>query len=70
MYFEHLYQKDPEEYLKMDLDSLSTPELKELSFYLWYKFPEDEKMMDFRDNKVMPRLQDASEEDEDGVDGE
>ena len=47
---------EPEEYMLVDPTMLSPEELREFSYILWACFSEDEQIMAWREQQVLPLL--------------
>lgn len=60
MLLENLYDKTPEEYLKLEVNSLSQEEIKELAYYIWSVFPEHEEIQAWRSTSLLPLLEDSN----------
>jgi hypothetical protein len=68
-----LYSLSPEDYLKLDITSLPPEDLKELAYYLWCCYEEDELLMDWRTKILLPivnKFCTASVEEVEDLDGE
>lgn len=44
----------------MDIESLSPENLKELAYYLWCFYPNDDQVMTWRKLKLLPRIENLS----------
>ena len=51
---ESLYCLSPEDYLKLDITSLPPEDLKELAYYIWCCYEDDELLMDWRSKILLP----------------
>jgi hypothetical protein len=51
-----LYNLVPEDYLRLDIVNLPPEDLKELAYYLWCCYEDDELLMDWRDKILLPIL--------------
>jgi hypothetical protein len=54
------YGLKSEAYLTMDIESLSPENLKELAYYLWCFYPNDDQVMTWRKLKLLPRIENLS----------
>jgi len=59
------YNLQPEQYMQMDLAALPNADLKELAYYLWSCFEDDEDLMTWRRMVLFPLLKDTLLDDAD-----